>query len=104
MCLISTWLKVTAGFWTVLSAMYVMSVGCVRTLFGGDSVQQSVPVVDPLGDRGQCLSVVGHWCLPFCILFSSILFCSILFYSILFYSILFFSVLFCSVCVSISFV
>jgi len=52
------WLKVTAGFWAVLSAMYVMFVGCARSLFGGSSVQQSVPVTDLLSDRGQCLSVV----------------------------------------------
>jgi hypothetical protein len=52
------WLKVTAGFWAVLSAMYVMFVGCARSLFGGSSVQQSVPVTDLPGERGQCLSVV----------------------------------------------
>ena len=52
------WLKITAGFWAVLSAMCVMFVGCARSLFGGNSVQQSVPVTELPGDRGQCLSVV----------------------------------------------
>jgi hypothetical protein len=51
-------LKVTAGFWAVLSAMYVVFVGCARSLFGGISMQQTVPVTDLPGDRGQCLSVV----------------------------------------------
>jgi len=51
-------LKINAGFWAVLSAMCVMFVGCARSLFGGSSVEQSVPVTDLPGDRGQCLSVV----------------------------------------------
>jgi len=52
------WLKVPAGFRAVLSVMYVMFVGCARSLFGGSAVQQSAPVTDLPGDRGQCLSVV----------------------------------------------
>ena len=38
--------------------MCIMFVGCARSLFGGSSVQQSVPVTDLPSDGGQCLSFV----------------------------------------------
>jgi hypothetical protein len=60
MQLLTGFLKVTTVFVGTFRCQLLLFVGYTRSVFGGSSVQQSVPAVDLMSDRGQSSSIFNY--------------------------------------------